>query len=676
MATVTVGTTTGTMTNAQLKSALDAAIGVNLTRQGPSDSRIFRCVDNLVIQGSVNVNGFTFICADGKNVTFVGTSGGTAEVVNDSLIGGVCNQPTTIIFEGTTGFGEHDVTQETMGFFRNCGANIESFEIIAHESSTTYNGLGFLTSKKVIIKSLSIQNNNPNGRLYTNFNLTHADSSIKIKRLRGSTLRLVNNFDISFIGSDGWGFGEGGGQNVKLLSPHNSVISGLAPKFQDSTGVIELTSPTFVASTRTFLDSFLTPTRIGMHPPNNNNAITIIKRTITFNPISPTGAQLSNVSVLLKSNRTILGSAGVPAGETILFNGIKNYGGSEIIQVYKGWNVTQTYTTNPINHIDDSVISILFRSKDRLEATQSFSGYEGAYSATSALAPDNYYTSDQSANTTIAVNSSLKTITLSGANSLDNLYDYMKYWLTQNMSVANMLSPSGKTLDIADYKIIGLEFLTSGTKLDTIKSSVSHQANAAFTNIKIDGSVTQATATTLSSVGITGSLGYNDNTSKSVTFTNAVIGTVSNSGTGIITITKVGTTSTTTYTDAEINYLDSTLSFDGITSLTFYPTQADRDSGTNAGATASASPYNFKFGSTVNGVLLSGTVYLRINASGVLFLGEVNLALGDNALSLSDNTLLQAIVQKLDKSASNLTIVNEGVKKASLLIPHTTNLPA
>ena len=47
---------------------------------------------------------------------------------------------------------------------------------------------------------------------------------------------------------------------------------------------------------------------------------------------------------------------------------------------------------------------------------------------------------DQSANTTISINSTSKTITITGANTLDNLYDYVKYWLTQNMSVANFMN--------------------------------------------------------------------------------------------------------------------------------------------------------------------------------------------------------------------------------------------
>lgn len=273
-------------------------------------------------------------------------------------------------------------------------------------------------------------------------------------------------------------------------------------------------------------------------------------------------------------------------------------------------------------------------------------------------------------------------ITVTESANLDELYDYAAIWITQsssNLLVAGMgqflIKGVGTELQLTKNITINLGVtLNNGTKFKTLSTTGTVTNNGAISNLSITGNVTQATATNLSNVTISGSLTYNDNTSKSVTFTNAVIGTIQNSGTGIITITKVGTTSITTYTDAEINYLDSTLSFDGITSLTFYPTQADRDSGTNAGATASASPYNFKFGSTVNGVLLSGTVYVRINASGVLFLGEVNLVLGDNALSLSDNALLQAIVQKLDKSANNLTIVNEGVKKASLLVPHNTDL--
>lgn len=71
MATVTIGTIGGTMTNAQLQTALNNALGADLTRQGTTNSKIYRCVDNLVIQGNANVEGFTFICAHLKSVQFV-----------------------------------------------------------------------------------------------------------------------------------------------------------------------------------------------------------------------------------------------------------------------------------------------------------------------------------------------------------------------------------------------------------------------------------------------------------------------------------------------------------------------------------------------------------------------------------------------------------------------------
>jgi hypothetical protein len=162
-----------------------------------------------------------------------------------------------------------------------------------------------------------------------------------------------------------------------------------------------------------------------------------------------------------------------------------------------------------------------------------------------------------------------------------------------------------------------------------------------MSSLSVTGSVAQATPTNLSNVSISGVLEYLTNSATPINYNICTIGEVRNAGTGLVTITPTGST-VTTYTDAEINYLDSSLTATGITSATIYPTEADRDANTNAGPTFS-SILNFKLGSTVSGVVMTGTVYLRVNVSGVTLLMQLTLVLGANVLDLGVQGQLSTI---------------------------------
>ena len=116
------------------------------------------------------------------------------------------------------------------------------------------------------------------------------------------------------------------------------------------------------------------------------------------------------------------------------------------------------------------------------------------------------------------------------------------------------------------------------------------------------------------------------------------------------------------------NNLDSEIEFISIDEITFYPTPTDRDANTNPGDNI-VSPiiYRFKFGSTYSGVLFSGTVYYRINVAGSIILGSTNIAQYNNILDLGTYGQLQQILNSQD-------IINKGVQKASVLIPHTIDV--
>jgi hypothetical protein len=184
--------------------------------------------------------------------------------------------------------------------------------------------------------------------------------------------------------------------------------------------------------------------------------------------------------------------------------------------------------------------------------------------------------------------------------------------------------------------------LSAGTKFKSISTSgtVTIVNGGMFSNIEIIGNVTQATPTSLSNVVITGTLTYNTNTNASISITNTSIGTVANSGTGIVTITPTNS-SITTYTDAEINFLDSSLTVTGATSITAYPSATDRNNDTNALATWTGE-YKFKY----QGAWTS-TVYLKIDI-GFIAYKDVTLVLGANLVDLGTTGLLASIQTKLN----------------------------
>ena len=252
-----------------------------------------------------------------------------------------------------------------------------------------------------------------------------------------------------------------------------------------------------------------------------------------------------------------------------------------------------------------------------------------------------------------SVNSGTNTITVTANSTLDDLYDAMKAFKTRAVTaqleyptIATQPVVASGTNLVTSMNIVGVEFLTNGTKFKTLQANAT--ANGTISNISIVGNVNQSTPTNLSNVTISGTLTYNTNTDTSIAISNGTeIGTVANSGTGIVTISRDNTSSITTYTDDEINFLDSNITFAGVDSITFYPTSGDANAGTNAGANITTSPYNFKYGSVISGVTMSGTLNIRYTIGGKVTIGTLTVALGVNSFVLTDNELLYDISAKV-----------------------------
>lgn len=272
----------------------------------------------------------------------------------------------------------------------------------------------------------------------------------------------------------------------------------------------------------------------------------------------------------------------------------------------------------------------------------------------------------------IALGSSFASNTLTlNSSTFTDIYDCMKLY-----EASNRLAPIYTSTD-------GFNF-TSTVNL-AITGGLMNGANSNITlplfsfvniptNITLTGDVIQNIPTNLTGVKITGTLTYNTNTNITILITDCTLNTVANIGTGIITINRVNST-IANYTDAEINFIDSTISVIGADSISFHPTANDRDLNINTSGTFTSSS-SFKYGATINGSIMSGTLYLRCVAGGIPFNINKTIALGDNLVDLGTTAQLASLSAKIDLTAkqSSLSVVNVGVQKASKFKPHNTNL--
>ena len=116
------------------------------------------------------------------------------------------------------------------------------------------------------------------------------------------------------------------------------------------------------------------------------------------------------------------------------------------------------------------------------------------------------------------------------------------------------------------------------------------------------------------------------------------------------------------------NNLDSEIYFNTVDSITFFPTASARDNNTDGNITlTSATIYRFKYGSTVSGITFTNYVYARVTVGGATLLVATPIALGTNTIDFGVTGNLQTL-------NNNLRIVNDGVKKSSILVPHTTSI--
>ena len=329
--------------------------------------------------------------------------------------------------------------------------------------------------------------------------------------------------------------------------------------------------------------------------------------------------------------------------------------------------------------------SFLFRRKDLVEAVYTTDMTISSVELTQFMSTDSYYTADQSANLAdvsfVTSGNNITGVAINALMTLDRLYDITKAYLEANLNITNPFTANGKTFDFGSIAITDLEKISAGTKLNALQSTGTINAIGAFA-IEVIGAVSQATPTNLPATAKATTLTYNTNMPATVSYaTGVVIGTLSNDGTAIVSASGG---SVTTYTDAEINFLDSNLSAVGITSVTIYGSQSDRDTGANAGATFTTS-LDFKYGSVVSGVTMQNTVYLRVVVGSMTLFAQITLVTGSNVLDLGVQGQLSAINAKVDLTAKETTLlqtetdiiaeINANETKIDTLQTSVDNLP-
>jgi hypothetical protein len=164
-----------------------------------------------------------------------------------------------------------------------------------------------------------------------------------------------------------------------------------------------------------------------------------------------------------------------------------------------------------------------------------------------------------------------------------------------------------------------------------------------------------------------------DNTATSIVDISSNILTVKSSGLNeeiTIYLSDDFTTNVDISQDVKIRAtnIDSELELIGVDKITLYSSLANRDADINNGPEITSSIYRFKYGSTVSGgVILQGTQYARAVISSSVLLTIFELNAGNNLLDLGTFGQIQQIL-------NNQVIINDGIKKSSRLIPHSTNL--
>ena len=234
--------------------------------------------------------------------------------------------------------------------------------------------------------------------------------------------------------------------------------------------------------------------------------------------------------------------------------------------------INWTINTRQAGWLDQTVI---FNSSTALKGAiaNTFSGaVDSNYvNATTALADSSLITVNTTTNTISAVSGTLTW-------SPQRLYNALKNWWATYASDVDFLSATGSGfLDLGNYSVdstIVFGSTTTGDALIQVRTTgtLSNGQNS----VPVTANVTQISPTNLSNVSINGNLTYNTNTNTTITLSNCSIsGTISNSGTGQISIINNGSTIGSLGLNIAPPIITATLTLSGLNGDSLYVTDSN-----------------------------------------------------------------------------------------------------
>ena len=336
----------------------------------------------------------------------------------------------------------------------------------------------------------------------------------------------------------------GGGMSnpdIRMAFPNNLQFSGYAPIFYVSPASNEYvccnTTNSEILVDYVFPAGFNVLTNTGNYSSGNRT----YKRTVSFSINNSAGTTLSGVTLYIYS------------GSNVLLNAVQAGNFSSPLQAaFLSWagRSGNAYIA-ALSTTDTRAQTAQLRLYGYVQQTVSYNLQDAAYSQPFFMLADAATSGYSAVNAAliagVAINYVSKTVTLSANVTLDQVYSYIAYQLalTTNSAQAQFLSSSGTAATMAaGWSLItsGTAVLSSGTYVNSLNVPTITTVTA-LNNVALISNVSQAAPTNLTGLNLTGSLTFNTNTNTTITLTNCVItGTVSNSGTGIVTITNSGST--------------------------------------------------------------------------------------------------------------------------------------
>lgn len=189
---------------------------------------------------------------------------------------------------------------------------------------------------------------------------------------------------------------------------------------------------------------------------------------------------LNGVEARARFTPTVL-VGGSPSQTISAFNtNITTSGLLQVIDTFYGSRPTSTFASASYGTFPDynqaTTWLLLIRNETHLDTSQqydfSIGNTGGSFNSALTALIDPTYTSDQSALTTISANHATSTITTTGNLTEDQMYDWMKWWLSQFTQLQDVpvspLAPSGTRLGLTNWNLHLGGIVNAGTKLNSI----------------------------------------------------------------------------------------------------------------------------------------------------------------------------------------------------------------